>query len=243
MEVDFMEPGNFTRLTTGPAMSVNSLWSPDGNSIAYTSYPGGGLYQRSLDQNASVTIWKTESFAGPEDWSKDGRWIVFSTIDFKTNKSDLWLLPMTGNDRKAIPWLQTRFSEAGGQISPDSKWIIYASDESGRFEIYLNSFPVFGQKIQISNAGGEQPRWRGDGKEVFYITPDRKVVSVELNYGETVEPGTPKILFQTQIVPSIEARNHWDVTNDGQTFLINTTAPSTADAPIEVITNWTSLLK
>ncbi len=235
--------GNFIRLTTGPAMSVNSLWSPDGNSIVYTSYPGGGLYQRSLEQNSSVTLWKTESFAGPEDWSKDGRWLVFSTIDFTTNKSDLWLLPMTGNDRKATPWLQTRFNEASGQISPDSKWILYASDESGKFEIYLNSFPVSGQKIQISNAGGEQPRWRGDGKEVFYISPDKKVVSVELNFGETLEPGTPRILFQTQIVPMIEARNHWDVTADGQTFLINTTSPSTAEAPIEVITNWTSLLK
>jgi Tol biopolymer transport system component len=160
---------------------------------------------------------------------------MFTTLDLKTNNTDIWMFSVS--DQKRVPYLQTQFNEINSQISPDGKWLAYESDESGRFEVYIQSFPSPGNKIQVSTTGGMTSKWRKDGKELFYISPDKKMMSVALN-ASPFEPGIPTVLFQTQIASNIESRNHYVVTGDGQRFLINTPLKEIATSPINVLVNW-----
>ena len=161
---------------------------------------------------------------------------MYTTLDLTSAHSSLWTLSLAGPARSS-PFLQGSYDEGNGRFSPDSHWVAYASDESGRWEIYTQSFPVPGQKVQISTSGGTQPEWRGDGKELFYIAPDNKMMSVEIKAGATIEASTPRILFQTEIAPLVEARNQYVVTKDGQRFLINTPVKDISTAPIAVLVN------
>src|SRR5262249_17464619 len=136
----------------------------------------------------------------PLDWSRDERYLVYENDSQKT-KADIWILPMFG-DRKPYPYLQTQFNETHARISPDGKWIAYGSDETGRSEIYVQSFPSSGSKRQVSTAGGDQPQWRGDQKEMYYIAPDGKLMAVDVRGDGTFEIGVPTALFDTH-VPTI----------------------------------------
>ena len=235
--------GTFTRFTFEPEAEGLSIWSPDGKYIAYSAFPKGGLYRKlSNGTGKAEMLIKLTTFGVTEDWSLDGRYITYSTIDFKTSNIDIWVLPMKG-DRRPFPYLQTKFNESDSQISPDGKWLAYTSDESGRPEIYVQSFPSPGNKLQISTAGGVTPAWRKDGKELFYVSPDKKIMLVTINADSTFEPSIPKVLFQTQITANIESRNHYVVTADGQRFLVNTPLKEIATAPINVVVNWTASLK
>ena len=134
------------------------------------------------------------------DWSPDGRFLLYRSIDPKTG-SDIWALPLDG-DRKPFPVVQTNFDERDGQFSPDGKWIAYQSNESGRFEIYVQPFPGPGGKSQVSTNGGAQVRWRRDGKELFYIALDGRLMAVPIRLasnGQAVEAGTPVPLFATHV--------------------------------------------
>ena len=171
------------------------------------------------------------------DWSRDGRFILYATNDPKTNW-DLWVLPMTG-DRKPIPFLQTGFSEREARFSPDARWIAYTSDESGRDEVYVQSFPASGGKWQISTTSGSQPQWRHDGKELFYLAPDQKLMAVAVQAGSTFEAEVPKALFEARTPRVSGSRNYDAGAADGQRFLINTLAAQQAAAPpITVVVNW-----
>jgi eukaryotic-like serine/threonine-protein kinase len=235
--------GTFTRFTFEPEAETTSLWSPDGKYIVYSSFPEGGLYEKLANGTGKAELLTTlDAFGIPEDWSIDGRYISFSQLDFKGYKSDVWILPMDGS-RKPFPYLQTKYFENDSQIAPNGKWLAYSSDESGRFEVYVQSFPSPGNKIQISTNGGVCSKWRKDGKELFYISPDKKIMSVTINDGTNFEPSVPKALFQTQIVSNIESRNHYVVTADGQRFLVNTLLKEIATAPINVVVNWSATLK
>ena len=146
-------------------------------------------------------------------------------------------------DRQPRLFLQTEFNEKQGRFSPDGKWMAYASDESGKYEIYVQPFPATGGKWQISTNGGEQPSWRRDGKELYYVAGDKKLIAV------TVEPdslsfraSTPKELFQMH-VGSDFGRNQYAVTADGQRFLVNTLVGETASPQITVMVNWAAGLK
>src|SRR4029077_6727880 len=129
----------------------------------------------------------------PVDWSRDGKFVVYESTG-STTGNDIWLLPMEG-DHKPVPYLQTPFNEGDAQFSPDGRWMAYASNESGQPQIYVQSIPASGSKFQISNAGGVQPRWRRDGKELFYISAANKLVAVPVKMGDKVEAGTPAPLF------------------------------------------------
>ena len=135
----------------------------------------------------------------PCDWSRDGRYILYEEGGDATG-SDLWVLPMTGSTggpRKPVPFLQTAFNEMLGQFSPDGRWVAYISDESGRNEVYVRSFPAGSGKFQISNNGGTQPRWRDDGKEIYYLAPDGKLMAATVKFtAETFEKETLKVLFE-----------------------------------------------
>jgi hypothetical protein len=186
----------------------------------------------------------------PQDWSRDGRLLLYSNQDPKTG-TDLWALPMTG-ERKPFPVLQTRFDEIEGQFSPDGRWLTYASNESGRYEIYVQTFPETGGKWQISVAGGLQPRWRRDGQELFYLAPDNRLMAAPIRVApgtKALEAGAPVPLFTTKlatgvnIVPAgFQARAQYAVAADGR-FLMNVSADEGVISPITIVQNWTVGLK
>lgn len=136
------------------------------------------------------------------------------------------------------PLLEAKFSQLGARLSPDGRWLAYESDESGAREIFVRSFPEAAERRQVSLRGGTQPRWRGDGRELYYVSPDRKLMAVSIRTTGQFEAETPRALFQTRIVPLVEARNHYDVTADGQRFVVNSRPPGDGALPIIVLAGW-----
>jgi Tol biopolymer transport system component len=175
----------------------------------------------------------------PSDWSRDGRFIIYSSLSPKLDW-DLWVLPLFG-DAKPVPFVKTRFNELHGQFSPDGQWIAYESDESGRSdEVYVLHFPGPSRKWQISTGGGNTPRWRADGKELFYLAPDGKLMAVAVKGQADFETGMPRVLFET----GSTRRWPWTeyaVTSDGQRFLMPMWEATSA--PLTVVINWTAELK
>jgi eukaryotic-like serine/threonine-protein kinase len=177
----------------------------------------------------------------PSQWSADARFIVYCTPSPNTNW-DLWVLPLL-EPSKPRPFLRTRFNEVQGTLSPNGQWMAYTSDETGRFEVYVQSFPVGGNKWQVSVDGGSDPKWRLDGRELFYISPKHKLMSVKLRPGSTFEAGVPTELFEMPVpdlVPSFP--NNYVVTADGQRFLVNTVIRDAPSSPISVVINWAAEL-
>ena len=234
-----------SRFTTDPGGDSSPLWSPDANRIVFTSTREGvsNLYQKIASGvgNEEVLLKSAEDKV-PQDWSADGQFITYATLNQKT-KWDLWILPMSG-DRQPFPFLQTEFNERQAHLNPDGKWIAYTSDESGAQEVYVQTFPVSaGGRWRVSSGGGCQPRWRRDGKEIFYIASDLKLMAVDVKLGATFEAGVPKPLFDTRVISMTDFRNHYVVTADGQRFLINSTIEETSTTPINVVVNWTAGLQ
>jgi protease II len=149
------------------------------------------------------------------------------------------VLPLFG-DRKPIPFLQTEFNEGQGQFSPDGRWMAYASDESGRREVYVQTFPASGGKWQISADGGAYPRWRRDGKELFYIAAGQKLMAVVVQTDPTFQAGRPQALFEPRFFQPIIP---YTVSTDGQRFLVNTPIEEDNSSPVTVVLNWTAELK
>jgi eukaryotic-like serine/threonine-protein kinase len=180
---------------------------------------------------------KSSDPKAPTDWSFDGRLLLYQAQHPKT-KSDLWIVPLEG-DRKPVPVLQTEFNETNGQFSPDGHWIAYQSDESTRPEVYVQGFPTSSGKFQVSTDGGRSPRWRRDGKELFYLSPDRKMMAVDVkSTATTFETTRPRELFQTRVAAPFGIPSY-DVTADGQRFLINTGLDEAeGPPPITVVMNW-----
>ena len=160
-----------------------------------------------------------------------------------STKLDLWVLPMD-DESKPISYLQTPFNEDHARFSPDGRFIAYSSDESGKYEVYVQTFPASCSKWQISTGGGAQPHWRRDGKKLFYISPERKVMAVDIKTdSSTFEVGAPKALFQTRLPGYPNPRNYYDVSADGQRFRINNLPKEVTSTPISVVINWTNDLK
>jgi Tol biopolymer transport system component len=218
------------RLTSDPAYEYDPVWSPDGSRIVFGSTRKGAidLYEKPLGGTETLLYESAES-KNPLDWSPDGRWLLFAVQNPKTAR-DLWVLPMTG-EGKPTAIAQSPYEETNARFSPDGRWVAYQSNESGRFEIYIQPFPGPAAKSQVSTAGGTFPQWRHDGKELFYLGLDNRVISqsVSLN-GSRIEPGQALPLF------SITPGAFFTTSADGQRFLINEiTKPP---APITILLNW-----
>ena len=236
-------PSRFT--SQGDNITFMPVWSPDGARIVFASARGTppNLYQKaSIGADGDELLLKSTSNNQPTDWSSDGQFIVYAGMD-PTTQWDLWLMPMSSaeRDRQPVPLLQTEFNEHLGRVSPDGRWIAYASDESGNNEVYVRPFRGPGPKRRISANGGSEPKWRGDGRELFYLAADGSVIAVGVRAGPSLEIGSPMPLFKVRIGPT---RNfgydvNYSVTRDGQRFVIRTLAEqSESISTTTVILNW-----
>ncbi len=245
-----LQRGAQIRFTTDPAGDGDPAWSPEADRIAFVSTRNGisNLYQKS----SSGTGTEESLFASKEskfhpDWSPDGRFILYGQLNPTTNV-DLFLLPLTG-ERKPEPFLQTNFIEAQGRFSPNGRWVAYISNETGKFEVYVQNFPAKGDKIPISTGGGSQPKWRGDGRELFYYTPDRKLMAVEVNgEGSEFKVGIAQPLFEIRVSGAgvdrgFPGSGYYTPARDGKRFLVAGTPESPERQQIAVVLNWTADLK
>ena len=234
-----------TRFTFDAANELASIWSPDGSRIVFNSSRKGryDLYQKASSGAGAEEVLLEDNLnlqKYPMSWSPDGRFVLYRSGGGPTG-NDLFVLPLSG-DRKPSPFVNTQFGENFGQFSPDGRWVAYMSSESGRNEIYVAPFPGPGGKWQISTAGGELPRWRRDGAEIFYFAPDGGLMAATVNgKGSSFEVGAVKPLFQAR--PVIGQRYPYAVSADGQRFLINTLPEQSASAPITVVLHWIAGLK
>jgi eukaryotic-like serine/threonine-protein kinase len=239
-----VESGNPTRFTFDPSTEIFPVWSRDGR-IVFTSDREGPrhLYQKNATgAGKEEPLLKSDSNKIPMDWSRDGRFIVYTVNDPKT-KIDLWVLPLFG-DQKPFPFLQTEANERLARFSPDARWIAYVSDESGANEVYVQTFPASGGKWQVSSSGGYHLAWRPDGKELFYISSDKKMMVVEVKgEGATFERGAPRALFDVRIPSFNTPLAQFAVTADGQKFLVAKPVGENTSTPITVVLNWTADLK
>jgi len=219
--------------------------SSDGHRMVYISNVSGhlDLWVKDLRQpEREDVLLSTSANKYPTDWSLDGRFILYETL--ARSQRDLWLLPLFG-DRKPRPLLQSEFNEEQGQLSPDGRWMTYISDETGRWEVYVRSFPGLGDLHQVSTAGGTHPRWRRDGKEIFYLAADRTVMAVGLQ-GANGEPSTPRPLFPVSVGPSvvpINERTLYAVAADGRRFLVASPLEGTGPHAVTVATSWPTLIQ
>ncbi|HYN06359.1 MAG TPA: protein kinase [Vicinamibacterales bacterium] len=242
-----LERGVTNRLVSDETGAHMPVWSPDGNRVLFSSNRNGGtdLYWIRADgAGRDELVLRTDGIHQvPTDWSLDGRFLLYEARPH--SRGDLWILPVSPV-QKPQPFLEAAASqERQGQFSPDMRWIAYTSDESGTYEVYVRRYPGADLKWQVSTHGGAQPRWRRDGKEVFYLAPDGNLMATAVTEDRSrFETGTPQALFNTGITASsIDRRNQYVVTPDGRRFLVNISAEDENAAPITVVLNWNARLK
>lgn len=239
--------GVLGRFTLDLASDNYPIWSPDGTRVAFNSGRNRtdgvlDLYQKSaVGSGNEERLLATGETKVATDWSSDGRFLLYRSASPKT-AYDIWALPLFG-DRKPFPVVQTTFEERDAQFSLDGKWIAYQSNESGRVEIYVQPFPGPGIKTQISTTGGAQVRWRRDGKELFYVALDGRLMAVPIQLalkGGAIEAGTPLPRFATRIGGAVQGfdKHEYVVSPDGQRFLMNTITDVATTSPITVILHW-----
>ena len=234
--------GTTSRLIADPFGAHHPLWSPKGERIVFASNRLGGLslfvMRSDGSGNPEPVLPGEKAFTYIADWSHDGQFLLYQIE--RSGNTDLAVVRLAA-DPQPEEFLDSPALEVQGQFSPDGKWIAYTSDESGSPEVYVRHFPDTGVKRQISTRGGAQGRWRHDGRELYYLTLDGKLMAVDIKASSSsIEPGTPQLLFNTGITGSPVARmNHYLVTRD-QRFLINRSAEDENSAPITVVLNWNS---
>jgi Tol biopolymer transport system component len=243
-DVWLLDGTRMTRLTFDPEIEHIPVWSPDGTRVAFDGVRKAGVHdlfvKPSSGAGAAEPLLVSSQGKGVFDWSADGRFVLFTSQDPKTG-FDLWVLPIEG-DRTPSVFVNTGFDERQGQFSPDGRWVAYQSNESGRFEIYVRPFPRAAGQWQVSADGGTSPRWRRDGRELYFIAPDGNLMTASIvGQGDTFEAGTPAALFSTRIAGGGGGAGvfapQYDVAPDGR-FLINVVEESGAATPITLLLNW-----
>jgi Tol biopolymer transport system component len=227
-------------LTENPAGAWAPVWSPDGRFLVYSTHRGDDILELVIKDAADPAaverpLKTTGRLPGATSWSPDGRFLLYTAFDHKTG-TDIWLLPMAG-DRTPIPLVRSEYSDYQARVSPDGRLLAYVSTESGRQEVYVQSFPTLTTKRRISSAGGADPQWRRDGKEIFYVAEDRQLMAVPISTEGSFKHGEAVPLFDTGMPPSwYEARNLYDVSRDGR-FLFMQPVEDDRSAPVTVVLN------
>ncbi|MBK6797492.1 MAG: PD40 domain-containing protein [Acidobacteria bacterium] len=235
--------GISSRLTFDPGDDRFPVWSPDGSRIAWQANRDSAyqIYQKlASGVGPEELLLKEDIVIAPGSWSADNRFLLYARRDRKTT-NDLWALPLTG-DRQPLLFLQTPFVEVYGRFSPDGRWVAYTSNDQGRNEVYVQTFPASGGKWQISINGGTQPWWRSDGRELYYLSTDGKLMAVEVKPGGSFEASAPRSLFDLAPVRALGG-NGYAVTAAGDRFLFVTAREEAASLQFTVVTNWTAEVK
>ena len=243
-----VERGVAGRFTSNSGLSTFPIWSPDGRTILYSTGAPRNLFRKdSSGAGNEQRFSRSPNNQFATDWSRDGRWVLYYEVTPGTQR-DLWVLPVTP-DGKPAPnstprsYLRTPYDERWGRFSLEAppRWVAYQSDETGRWEVYIQAFPEPRGATRISTGGGQYPQWGAGAREIFYVSLDNKLMAVSLKMGaDTVEPSTPRELFP---LPAVDAGwSPYDATPDGQRFLVRA-KPGQAAQPLTVIVNWPALLK
>jgi len=232
-----------SRLTFNPAVDFYPVCSPTGQDVVFGSLREGApnLFRLMITAPGSEkAVLRSPAPKIPTDWSRDGRLLVYNVANQKTGW-DIEVMTLSGGPPSVVA--ATSADERNGRLSPDGRWIAYTSNESGRFEVYVQPFPATGAKWQVSKEGGQQPQWRRDGRELFYIAPDKKLVGVAVRAGSDFATGEARALVDTRIVAwerSNQQSCQYAVTADGQRFLVNTATDTTL--PVTLVLNWPAAL-
>jgi Tol biopolymer transport system component len=235
--------GMQTRFTVDATDDFSAIWSPDGADIVFASRRKGhlNLYRKTASgAPREEVLLEDQVDKTPTSWSSDGKFILYSIAGPQTGP-DIWVLPLAG-DRKPFAFLESVSDERFAQFSPDGRWVAYAASESGRLEVYVQPFPGPGEKQQISRAGGSYPRWRSDGKELFYHSLDNKLMAATVSAGGgRVDVDAVQPLFDMR-APDGLPRSFYDVAGNGQRFMI-VVPDDTASTPLTLVSNWPTLVK
>ncbi|MEZ5291611.1 MAG: protein kinase [Vicinamibacterales bacterium] len=245
--------GGSARLTSGPGLNAAAIWAPDGTRMAFRTSRRGltEIYQRNagtggadaplMSERVARAAGAGESSILPTDWSTDGRWIAFSV----GLPAHVWLLPAAGGPPAKLT--NSSADEFHANLSPDGRLVAYTSNQSGRADVFVETVPTSDRKDLVSPTGGYEPRWRADGRELYYLTEDGTLMAVPVI--PSAPPGaprfgTPKALFKTQVYPGVsQLRTHYVPNHDGSRFLVHTRSGDPPPASITVVLNWPALLK
>jgi len=215
------------------------VWSPDGSTLLFSSDrtvrgTRQDMWVRRFDGSPEQSFLETGDQLRPNDWSHDGRFMLDAKVPALERNYQIWVVE--AGTKRQIPVATEAGDRGNARFSPDGKWIAYESDESGAIEVYVKPFPGPGGKWKVSEGGGLHPAWRGDGRELFYSTPDGKLTAVPIVAGASFQPGPPVVLFSRR-------NQGFDVSADGQRFIVNALPDDAGSPPLSMLVNWTALIK
>ena len=240
--LDLDRGGVGSPITFDPYDERDPIWSPDGRYVAFTSMRSDSqnLYRTFLagEEEPELLMQSKEGNLHTEDWSDNGRFIAY--LEEAGTRNAIGILPLL-DDQTPIPVVQGKFDYDEPKFSPDGKWMAYISNETNQNEVYIRPLEGEGEKKRISNGGGGQPQWRGDGKELFYLALDGSMMAVEIR-GEQFAPGTPEFLFKTDVIV-VPHLDQYAVTDDGQRFIFLTTGQASGVSSINFVVKWFEELK